>query len=281
MTSSLSQLSNEELWKLFPIILSEHKPEWKDLYVSEKKLLQQTVGEDIIRINHIGSTAVPGLIAKPTIDILLEIKKGTNLMQLISTIEGIGYIYSEQPNNPAPHMMFMKGYTPEGFKGQVYHLHVRYQGDWDEPCFCKYLQTHPETAQQYGKLKIKLEKQYKHNRDGYTQAKGAFIKKITKRARSKSRILQEKRTIELMIRLYCRKKEKNTELCPSCRELLEYAHARLNHCPFGEEKTACKHCSVHCYKPEMRKRVREVMRYSGPRMLLYAPKEAILHLLKK
>ena len=64
-----------------------------------------------------------------------------------------------------------------------------------------------------------------------------------------SRIAHEKKTVELMIRLYCRKKEKNTILCADCEELLRYAHARLDHCPFGEKKSACKECTVHCYKP--------------------------------
>ena len=85
-----------------------------------------------------------------------------------------------------------------------------------------------------------------------------------------SRIAHEKKTVELMIRLYCRKKEKNTILCADCEELLRYAHARLDHCPFG---------TVHCYKPVMRERMRQVMRFSGPRMLLYAPWQAIRHLL--
>ena len=87
-----------------------------------------------------------------------------------------------------------------------------------------------------------------------------------------SRIAHEKKTVELMIRLYCRKKEKNTILCASCEELLHYAHARLDRCPFGEEKGACKECKVHCYKPAMRERMRQVM-------LLYAPWQAIRHLL--
>ncbi|NDV65422.1 nitrous oxide-stimulated promoter family protein [Bacteroides sp. 224] len=97
----------------------------------------------------------------------------------------------------------------------------------------------------------------------------------------KSHIEQEKRTVEIMIRLYCRKKEKNPELCDSCKELLAYAYTRLDRCPFGEEKTSCKNCTVHCYKPVMREKMRVVMRYSGPRMLLYHPKEAILHLIRK
>ena len=58
-----------------------------------------------------------------------------------------------------------------------------------------------------------------------------------------SRIAHEKKTVELMIRLYCRKKEKNTILCADCEELLRYAHARLDHCPFGEKKSACKECT--------------------------------------
>lgn len=94
-------------------------------------------------------------------------------------------------------------------------------------------------------------------------------------------IEQEKRTVELMIRLYCKKKEGNKELCIPCQELLDYAMARLSKCPFGEKKSTCRLCSVHCYKPLMRAKMREVMRYSGPRMLLYSPTAAIKHLIKE
>lgn len=95
----------------------------------------------------------------------------------------------------------------------------------------------------------------------------------------KSHIAQEKETAEMMIRLYCRKKEKNDNLCPDCRELLHYARARLEHCPFGEDKDSCKKCTVHCYKPAMRERMRQIMRFSGPKMLFHAPGKAIRHLL--
>lgn len=93
-----------------------------------------------------------------------------------------------------------------------------------------------------------------------------------------SRIEEEKRTVEFMIRLYCKHKEGNSSLCPSCQSLLIYAQQRLSHCPFGEKKTSCRQCPVHCYKPEMRKKMQEIMRYTGPRMLLYSPWKAILHL---
>jgi GrpB-like predicted nucleotidyltransferase (UPF0157 family) len=124
------------------------------------------------------------LIAKPTIDILVEIKDDTDIEKFISNMQSVGYIYSEQPNNPAPHMMFMKGYTPQGFKGQVFHVHVRYSGDWDELYFRDYLLAHPEIADEYGKLKMELKKKYERDRDGYTYAKTDFIGRITKLARA-------------------------------------------------------------------------------------------------
>ena len=93
-----------------------------------------------------------------------------------------------------------------------------------------------------------------------------------------SRIEKEKQTVEQMIRLYCRKKEGNGTLCPQCRELLEYAQTRLSRCPFGDGKSTCRICTVHCYKPEMRDRMRVVMRWAGPRMLFYHPVAAIRHL---
>lgn len=93
-----------------------------------------------------------------------------------------------------------------------------------------------------------------------------------------SRIESERRTVELMIRLYCRRKEGNRELCRRCAALLEYASGRLEHCRFGDDKPTCRRCLVHCYRPEMRRQIREVMRYAGPRMLLWHPVEAVRHL---
>ena len=91
----------------------------------------------------------------------------------------------------------------------------------------------------------------------------------------------ELHTVELMIRLYCRHKEGNRELCPQCRELLEYASSRLARCPFQDNKPTCRLCKVHCYKPEKREQIRQVMRYAGPRMLLYYPADAIKHMARE
>ena len=96
-----------------------------------------------------------------------------------------------------------------------------------------------------------------------------------------NRIEEEQQVVEQMIRLYCRKKEGNRELCPSCTELLQYAKARLEHCKFDENKTTCKKCPVHRYRPEMRERIRKVMRWAGPRMIWYHPAAAIRHLIRE
>ncbi|MBQ5655109.1 MAG: nitrous oxide-stimulated promoter family protein, partial [Bacteroidaceae bacterium] len=108
-------------------------------------------------------------------------------------------------------------------------------------------------------------------------------------AKGKTKIETEKRTVAAMIALYCRGKghgvysdvsasktlsSKRTTsssspfLCPECSELLHYAHQRLERCRFGEEKPSCTRCPVHCYRKDMRERIRQIMRYSGPRMLL-------------
>lgn len=92
------------------------------------------------------------------------------------------------------------------------------------------------------------------------------------------RIQEEKETVELMIRLYCRQKEGNKELCDSCKTLLKYAHERLSRCPFQENKKTCRLCSIHCYKPHLKKQMQVVMRYAGPRMIIYHPIAAIKHL---
>jgi hypothetical protein len=91
---------------------------------------------------------------------------------------------------------------------------------------------------------------------------------------------QEARTIEAMIGLFCREQHGGAILCDECRQLLDYARLRLEKCPFQEGKTTCGKCPVHCYRPAMRERVREVMRYAGPRMLRRHPLLALRHLIQ-
>lgn len=95
------------------------------------------------------------------------------------------------------------------------------------------------------------------------------------------KIDSEKRVIQNMIRLYCRKKHQVENICDDCSLLMEYAIARLSKCPFKDEKPACADCKVHCYQPKMREKVREVMRFSGPRMIIYYPADFFIHIFKK
>ncbi|MCO6450277.1 MAG: nitrous oxide-stimulated promoter family protein [Caldilineales bacterium] len=93
------------------------------------------------------------------------------------------------------------------------------------------------------------------------------------------RMRREARTIDAMIRIYCQKNHGQAQgLCEGCTELRDYAFLRLRKCPFGEEKSTCANCRVHCYRPDMRERVRDVMRFSGPHMVYRHPILAFMHL---
>ena len=96
---------------------------------------------------------------------------------------------------------------------------------------------------------------------------------------SNNRIDSEKRVVQKMIELYCRKKLGQQELSAEYVELIQYTIERLNRCKFAEQKPACKNCPIHCYKPAMREKIREIMRWAGPRMIIYDPIAAITHLL--
>ena len=96
----------------------------------------------------------------------------------------------------------------------------------------------------------------------------------------KAKRAREKETVSLMIRLYCRKKHGGKTLCPDCAALDAYARQRSDKCPFMETKTFCSNCKVHCYKNDMREKIREMMRFSGPRMIFHHPIMAIRHVIE-
>lgn len=92
---------------------------------------------------------------------------------------------------------------------------------------------------------------------------------------------REKKMVSQMIQLYCKKQHHSKDgLCTECAALDAYARMRSEKCPFMETKTFCSNCKVHCYKPEMREKIREVMRFSGPRMLFHHPIAAIRHVVE-
>ena len=92
---------------------------------------------------------------------------------------------------------------------------------------------------------------------------------------------KEKELVSQMISLYCKKKHGGKHgLCRDCAELDDYARARSDRCPFMETKTFCSNCKVHCYQPAMRGKIRDVMRFSGPRMIFRHPVTAICHVIE-
>lgn len=99
-------------------------------------------------------------------------------------------------------------------------------------------------------------------------------------ARLQTKLEREKDIVVYMISLFCRAHHTpaSGELCPDCAELAAYACERSDRCPYQETKTFCVNCQTHCYRPEMRDRIREVMRYAGPRMAFHRPIAAIRHL---
>jgi GrpB-like predicted nucleotidyltransferase (UPF0157 family) len=184
MGKELNQLTTDELGKLFPIIIIDYNPDWPGLASMESGYIIKAIGKEFVsRIEHIGSTAVPGLCAKPTIDLLLEIPDMTNCDSLIKQLRKIGYHFIPKPENPPPHMMFAKGYSESGITGQTFHIHIRYPGDWDEIVFRDYLVNNKKVTADYARLKMKLAAEFRNDREKYTDSKTAFIKRTTLIAR--------------------------------------------------------------------------------------------------
>lgn len=181
MGKELSEMSLEELWELFPIILTEHQTIWQEWYAAEEKRLSAILdGQSVKRISHIGSTAIPSIWAKPIIDILVELCADAECKEVKKILLRNGYLCMSQHHDRAS---FNKGYTENGFAEQVFHLHLRYEGDNDELYFRDYLQECPSVAKEYERIKLDLWKRFEHDRDGYTDAKTEFVKTYTEIAK--------------------------------------------------------------------------------------------------
>ncbi len=180
MGKSLSDMTLEELWVLFPIELVPHKGHWAQWAADEIGLLSKLLSDFQPHINHIGSTAIPGIHAKPIVDILVEMPEGADWNEARKILESSGYICMSVSDG---RMSFNKGYTPEGYAEKVYHIHLHPCGDNDEIFFRDYLRAHPESAKEYESLKQSLLSICRNNRDAYTEAITLFVKTIMTRRR--------------------------------------------------------------------------------------------------
>ncbi len=181
MKKPLSEMTLEELWELFPIFLTEHNDKWTTYYDEMEHFLKELLADyRIIRIGHIGSTAINSIWAKDIVDILLEIDAGEDMDSVAEVMENNGFI---RMSSDEGRISFNQGYTENGFAERVFHLHLRYAGDNNELYFRDYLNEHPQVAKEYEQLKLELWKKFEHNRDAYTQAKSEFIERWTSEAR--------------------------------------------------------------------------------------------------
>lgn len=183
MGKKLSEMTLEELWQLFPIILSAHRDEWTQWYEDEKAVLLPLLPENSV-INHIGSTAIKNIWAKPIIDIMIELPDSAALHDVKNTLSSNGYIYMSADET---RISLNKGYTENGFAERVFHIHLRIYGDNDEIIFRDYLNANPDIAEKYERLKLELWKKYEHDRDGYTEAKTGFVLSIVEEAKKDER----------------------------------------------------------------------------------------------
>ena len=175
-------MNKDELGRLYPVIITDYDRNWPVLFDKEKRILTNLFVSNL-RIEHIGSTAVTGLSAKPTIDILIEKPDNINDDQIIRTMTGNEYIHMIEQTQ---HLMFVKGYSATGLEKESYHIHMGPLDQdwlWDRIYFRDYLRKNLNEAQTYEKMKRKLSIQYRNDRDAYTEAKTEYIRIITQKAK--------------------------------------------------------------------------------------------------
>ena len=173
MSKELSEMSLEELWELFPVSLVPHNDKWKEYYKEiEATLTALLKGYSVERISHIGSTAIKGICAKNIVDVLVELSESEEMEDVARVLEKNGFIKMSSNDK---RISLNKGYTKDGLSKKVYHVHLRYAGDNDELYFRDYLNKNPNIAKEYERLKLKLCKEYEHDRDAYTAGKADFV----------------------------------------------------------------------------------------------------------
>ncbi len=175
-------MNKHQLGKLYPVTLTRYNSDWPILFEKEKAILLDILGHDL-KIEHIGSTAVPGLSAKPVIDILLEKPASMSDEQVIQKMTVHGYIHMEEQTR---HLMFVKGYGPSGLEKESYHVHIGPLDQnwlWDRVYFRNYLRENNSEAIVYEKLKMKLAQKYPNDREAYTEGKSDYIRRITGKAK--------------------------------------------------------------------------------------------------
>lgn len=165
----------------------DYDPRWPAIYEEEKRCILNVIGHKVLGIEHIGSTAVIGLGAKPIIDIMAGVNGLTDANELIPLLREIGYEdVTPEPRHPEWYYCLGKVYREENAGLENFHLHLmKFRSEtWERHMlFRDFLRTHPKVAQKYDRLKRKMATKYGSDREGYTNAKTKFIASMVAHAR--------------------------------------------------------------------------------------------------
>lgn len=164
------------------IAVVPYDPSWKEQFQAESKRIASALGENVLAVHHMGSTAIPGIQAKPTIDILVEVASIEQVDAFIANMIALGYESNGEFGIPG------RRYFSRSIGEQhTHHVHVFRRGHEDIERvlrFRDYLITHPEDAQRYSRLKEKLSEQFHLDPAGYTDAKSEFVQEINRKAKA-------------------------------------------------------------------------------------------------
>ena len=160
------------------IVIKNYDPKWKKLFEEEHDTLMEAIGHYVADIQHMGSTAVPGLAAKPVIDIMVGLRRLLDAQDCILPIEGMEYEYVPEFEVEFPERRYFRKST-RGLRTHQIHMVEIGSAFWKRHLFFRdYLRMHPETANEYATLKRELSNTFEDDREGYTNAKAPFIENI-------------------------------------------------------------------------------------------------------
>ena len=166
------------------IEIVDYNPNWANMFEREAEAIRGVVKKDlIVEIQHIGSTAVPGLAAKPVIDIMIGLRDLLDGKKIIQPLKELGYVYwADNPDDKK--MFFVKGMPPYGEK-RTHHVHVvEINGEfWQRRLFRDYLRINPQEASRYEKLKRELAVRFRDDREAYTEGKSDYVAEVMEKAR--------------------------------------------------------------------------------------------------
>jgi len=157
-----------------------YNPNWKEIYKEESKKIKNVLSDIIIDIHHIGSTAIPGIKAKPVIDILVEVKDIEAVDRYNNKMEELGYEVMGEYGIPK------RRFFRKGGNNRTHHIHIFQVGNEEierHINFKEYLIAHPDKVREYSKLKEKLTNKYTYDVENYTNGKSDFIKEIDRKAK--------------------------------------------------------------------------------------------------